>query len=128
MAANFDPNQEREFILRDCADRLANLGEGPISADQMGAIMLDRLAKDASDEIVECARLGKVIKNLNRDLAVEMTPKGVYGLGKVFRAGFENVGRATGRKMGTEAEIDAATNVLLDKFLGKVYEIAEVNR
>jgi hypothetical protein len=121
-------NDEREFILRDCADRLSLLEDGPVSVDQVSQIIMDRLAETATVELMACAKLGKVIWLLNRDLEAEMSSsKGMYGLGKVFRAGFEKVAQATGTR-STDAQIDQATNVLLDKFLGKVYELAEVER
>lgn len=116
---------EREFILRDCADRLANLGDA-VTVDQMAAIMIDRLTKDASGKIMRFCKLGKVLDDLNESLAGQM-PKGMYGFGKVFRGAFERVGEATGSR-GSDPQIEKATDDLLDKFLETLYRLAEVER
>lgn len=119
--------ETREDILNDCAERLAKAeGEGKFNVDDMVSIMLDRLAETASAEVMGCAKLGRVIMNLNRDIAAE-TPKGVYGVGKLFRGTFTQIGKAKGRP-GTDAQVEEATNNLLDKFVGKIYELAGVDR
>ena len=69
--------------------------EPDLDVADMTEILLDRLAKQASAEIMDCARLGRVIMNLRRDLDAEQ-PKGTYGIGKIFKAGFGQVGEAKG--------------------------------
>ena len=116
-----DPSDEeqRDFILRDAADRLSLLGSYP-TMDELSQMLMDRLVGVLGERIQRCAKLGAVVEKLAAELDNEPAGGGAFGQGMLAL-----IPRNRGQ---SKSEAKALADAISHRFVQMVYDLAEVER